>query len=432
MLIKQGILENNVSQSEFYLNSGIYPTNASANFNGWTMYSDSERGVVFRFQPHDQFNWQRISLDAFQLPTKPMTIGYLGVITITLENQMSGQPISTLINTITLSFNVDASIFNDSLELIEWINDRILDAFDNEQQATYGEAVPVPDAWVWYRLRPYWGPSGNLCIANRNTNINVRFTFRPTAYAPNVNATFWQNQYGWYKAFGLPTVNGLQNITQLLIEHQSTYSSPLIPTLLRNPTINVHCRRIQSDTSDKQFTRNMNDKSSDLVSVLSLTQNESNDARKLNAKHDLYVTAVPKQPVFMEVRNRTQFCCTMNLEFWYTYGQEQVPLYQVYNAAYNVGDNPADSISTLYTIGPFTITQNMGNLYWRAPNYTSAYPTDGIYRSSSGWQYIGNPNSDTYLSTLAQNSPKVWFSVDSCDCAPDYDKQGVVNLGKKK
>jgi hypothetical protein len=121
----------------------------------------------------------------------------------------------------------------------------------------------------------------------------------------------------------------------------------------------------------------------------------------------------------------------MNLEFWYTYGKEQIPLYQVYNGAYNVGDNPADSIITLYVIGPFTITQNMGNLYWRAPNYTSAYPTDGIYRSSSGWQYIGNSNSDTYLSTLAQNSPKVWFSVDSCDCPTDYDKVGVVSLAKR-
>ena len=541
MLIKDGVFELSWTQAEFKQNTSIYPNNSSSNFSAWSILEDADRGLVMTFQPHDQYNWQRYALNAIELPIRPMTIGCLGPIGITVT-ALQGTPMDN-VNTSNQSQSLTAVYcpFLNNFETVEDAINSLFDFLENELTSSFAAynsnannnnaIAQINGFQYWTRPKITKGPDGNLIIVGSSgfqiiiyfMDYEINYMQQRTAANgtnPDPIMNFWWNQCldqqinitpnvftntsfyplglptaiatggsKWRNVFGCPynfsfsvphsgiTTNRPGPVVSILIGNDSldyflgagawVYSSPLVPFLYRSTSINIHSRSLNSDTSSKQYTRNINDINGSLIGICSLSQSKEGSLRGgIYNQGNFFCKNIVRNPTFSQVTNRS-FCCSQKMEFWFTYGPDQVPLYKTlkipmmtypyvvqpsppgvlqYNNPVTNFINGAYSYLSLvdnYTLvhqgiinSPYQIANP--NLYGTtnlATNYYIPPPPFGNNGQSICPNYLwGTGSTDTYgnqyLVDFCRSSPRLYFSFDSCDCSVD-DSKRVTSLGKR-
>lgn len=303
----------------------------------------TQRGIVLRFRPNYQFPFKSLSVEGINIPYYGMTSRIIG--TITLQ-------VTTTINATTPGWpNVEWAQLVSLWHL--WDEDNFADLFNAKMRIVCGQIDPAIAGYNLekiYRLDPVGNGDYNLVIFPQ---WQVTITGVP------------------FLNFGRERIDNFFGTKQIVDGgfDYTGYNNILFQrtTLPRDDIIYLNSRVVVQENPDMCFSRNMqNINQTSIVASFCINEDKSkseysrtgypNPHRRFVAKNHM------NSPVTTKVRR--DFCCVHYIDFWFTYGEKQEPLYEEFQLRNNaIGGVPANTTDAR-SILRYKIKAGAQNISW--------------------------------------------------------------------
>jgi hypothetical protein len=376
------------SAKEFQKNTSLSPPAVNANFNQWQILNTSTisgdqplgtadllwppssqltQGLVFRWQNPIQFAFKKARVKEITLSPACAMNYYLGILII--DHNLTGSETWNPLGITNYNLQIDYP---------GWGNTSLVDVFN--------DILGIINRYCRFTSNPFAA----------TTDVYNRLVFQNFGQVPGLSLSIGSvtNRYNaWPVATGFGTliegtpgvqVNGNNGTTGAPVYAPLPVCFPL------NSEIRLNSFVVGSDASERQHVRNLNSKGDTYIYNVhqGSTQTVPTSIQSFRDRADRF--GIPwihhknhSGDFFMNTFNRS-FCCVNYIDFWFSWGPNDYPLYSY------LGLNNGFQMN--YTT-PSGVTNN------NITGYPQSY--------------------NEYISTLAQQSPQIVLEFEGCECPLD-------------
>jgi hypothetical protein len=488
----------------------LLPVPAERVFNQWTWYMEGsiesmksaseqakQRGLVFRFNPYNQMPVSKIQVEAIDLPRFGMQSHFIGRVSMSINNfnatvgyKASTAAASDFIsawpqpNTVKLTCCWDGYDCDSPLEVLNKYKDILLSAHDPSTRDNLIKFVPTSCGSINMVLAPYIQVQFDLFDQGTDESLyKYLYGSYQLAYILPNNVTKFFGQltnFGFNRKavqYGLVIPSSYSYLSQdLEVGDESTINSgsQMVNSLGRftfpfASQVRLNARVVGNKMFNKNVSRNMQDaEATTLIAVFPFSSQKTKSGFGAGISNNMFIKNPSKGPVDIEMLG--DFTHIHYMEFWFTQGSSDEPLYIPYTYLTNVTPpNPQNNypLNGLFSFdyvhdaydqyGPSVLNVGRGPVIFPAPmrGYEIFIPGDAFKMETSvdshdinGTQlsFRGQPfngpllnnslpsyaRGSSFVQVLASKELSVFMNFFFCDCPKDrnqmyIDPQTYVN-----